>query len=127
MIADEYGGIEGVVTYRDILEDIAGSYPAMSPSLDPLIIPRSDGSQLIDGLLPIEELKQLFSLRDLPGEKQGRYQTVGGFVMSMFGSIPQAGQSFAWRHLCFEVVDMDGHRVDKVLITPFDADPECRD
>jgi len=127
LVADEYGGIEGVVTHRDILEDIAGAFPTSGQALDPLIVPRSDGSKLIDGLLPIDELKELYKLKDLPGEEHGRYQTLGGFIMSMFGSIPQAGQSFAWEYLCFEVVDMDGHRVDKVLITPFGSDPKCEE
>ncbi len=127
LIADEYGGIEGVVTHRDILEDIAGWFPTSRQPLDSLIVPRSDGSQLVDGLLPIDEFKELFDLKDLPGEEFGRYQTVGGFVMTMIGNIPQAGQSFAWEHLCLEVMDMDGHRVDKILVTPLDEGARCAD
>jgi putative hemolysin len=127
LIADEYGGIEGIVTHRDILEDIAGSFPRPRQFIEPAIVERSDGSQLVDGLLPIEEFKELLGLPRLPEEAFGRYQTVGGFVMAIIGNIPKTGEAFAWENYCIEVVDMDGHRVDKVLLTPMDSNPPCAD
>jgi putative hemolysin len=125
LIADEYGGIEGVVTHGDILEDIAGSFPRPRQIIEPAVVERSDGSQLVDGLLPIDEFKELLGLPHLPGEELGHYQTAGGFVMSIIGNIPRTGESFAWKDFCIEVVDMDGHRVDKVLLTPLASNPPC--
>jgi putative hemolysin len=127
LIADEYGGIEGIVTHRDILEDIAGSFPSPRQFIEPAIVNRSDGSQLVDGLLPIDEFKELLGLPDTAGEEFGHYQTVGGFVMAVIGNIPKTGESFTLEDFCIEVVDMDGHRVDKILLTPLASEPPCAD
>ena len=81
-----------------------------------MIILRDDGTYLLDGLLPIDEFKDLFELDHLPEEEKVGYQTVGGFVMNQLGSIPVAGQSFICGDLNIEVLDMDGNRVDKVLV-----------
>ncbi len=118
LITDEYGGIQGKVTHIDILEEIAGNIPSAGEPDEPQATRREDGSWLLDGLLHIDELKELFDLDKLPGEGHGHYQTVGGFVMTRLGSIPTVGQYFEWGKLRFEVVDMDGRRVDKVLVTP---------
>jgi putative hemolysin len=115
-VTDEYGGVQGLVTHNDILETIAGAVPS-SEGDEPQAVRREDGSWLLDGLLDIERFKEVFDLDALPDEVHGGYQTVGGFVMSQVDSIPAVGQRFEWGGLRFEVVDMDGRRVDKVLVT----------
>jgi putative hemolysin len=85
---------------------------------DPTAVRRPDGSWLVDGKLSIEDFKQLFDISVLPDEAKNLYQTVGGFVMSYLGRVPQAGDSFEWQNMKIEVVDMDWRRVDKVLVTP---------
>lgn len=116
LITDEYGGIQGMVTHNDILEDIAGDIPAAGQPLEPQATQRADGSWLVDGLLHLDDFKEILDIERLPDEESGRYHTVGGFVMTQLQSIPTVGQRFEWGELCFEVVDMDGHRVDKVLV-----------
>lgn len=116
LIADEYGGIHGMITHNDILEDITGYVPIGGPT-EPQAVQRDDGSWLFDGLLSIDDLKDIFDLDKLPNEDHGHYQTVGGLVMAQIRSIPTAGQWFEWGDLRFEVMDMDGRRVDKVLVT----------
>jgi putative hemolysin len=116
LVTDEYGGVQGLVTHNDILETIAGAVPS-SEGDEPQAVRREDGSWLLDGLLDIERFKEVFDLDALPDEAHGGYQTVGGFVMSQVDSIPAVGQRFEWGGLRFEVVDMDGRRVDKVLVT----------
>jgi putative hemolysin len=115
MVLDEYGGVQGMITHNDILEDIAG-YASTPGAPEPQAVRREDGSWLVDGLLHIDRLKEIFDLDELPREELSLYQTVGGFVVDRFGNIPSVGQSFAWEGLRFEVVDMDAHRVDKVLV-----------
>ena len=117
LVIDEYGGVLGFVTLFDVLESIIGELPSLGEVTEPEIVLREDGSYLLDGLLPIDEFKELFDLEHLPEESKVGFQTVGGFVMNQIGSIPTAGQSFTWEDLHFEVLDMDGHRVDKVLVS----------
>lgn len=117
-VMDEYGGIQGLVTITDILEAIAGDFPDAIDFTGPQITSRQDGSFLIDGLVAIDEFKQFFQLKQLPGEEQNQYHTVGGFVMTTLGRIPSVGDVFKWENLSFEVVDMDGLRVDKILVEP---------
>jgi putative hemolysin len=81
------------------------------------VVRREDGSYLLDGLLPIDELKDLFDLDELPEEEKIGYQTLGGFMMNQLGHIPSSGQKFQFQNFSFEVVDMDSRRVDKVLVT----------
>ena len=121
LVTDEYGGIQGMVTHNDILEAIVGYIPSAGEPAEPEAMRREDGSWLLDGLLPIDKLKEIFDLEKLPDEEHGNYQTVGGFVVTQVRSIPLVGQRFEWGKLCFEVVDMDGHRVDKVLVMPVQA------
>ncbi len=116
-VTDEHGGVEGLVTFIDLLEAIVGDVPELGDPQDPTAVIRADGSWLIDGKLPVEEFKQLFAIPDLPDEDEGYYQTVGGFVMHNLGRVPQAGDTFIWHDLTIEVVDMDWRRVDKVLVT----------
>ena len=117
IVIDEYGSAEGIVTHNDILETIVGRLPAGETSNEPETCQREDGSWLVDGMLSINMLKEILAVEELPGEKHARYQTVGGFVLAQLGSIPEAGSHFEWGSYRIEVLDMDGNRVDKVLLT----------
>lgn len=110
LVISEYGGVEGLITLNNLIEQIIGTIEA------PQAKQRDDGSWLMDGLLPVNELKDRFNLKDLPGETEGYYQTLGGFMMTQLGRIPSTADHFEWGGLRFEVVDMDGKRVDKVLV-----------
>ena len=130
LVVDEYGGIQGLVTPSDILEAIVGDIPSAEELREPQAVQREDGSWLLDGMLSVDEFKELFQLRALPGEEQGVYQTLAGFVIMHLGRIPSAADHFEWGGLRFEVVDMDGNRVDKVLVMPVaapdrDLEPEA--
>jgi putative hemolysin len=114
LVTDEYGVIQGMVTHNDILEAIIGDIPSES---EPQAIQREDGSWLFDGLVSIDKLKELLDIKKLPDEEYSGYHTVGGFVMNQLHSIPTEGQHFHWNCFRFEVVDMDGRRVDKVLVS----------
>lgn len=120
IVQDEYGGVAGFITLHDLLEEIVGDMPLYHEREEPLIIQREDGSWLLDGMLPIDEFKELFNLTHLPHEDEVVYYTLGGFVTSYLGSIPQASQSFQWNGLKFEIVDTDRARVDKVLVQQID-------
>ncbi len=117
LVIDEYGGLEGLVTLNDLMEAIVGDLPSLEEDSEPLIIQREDGSWLVDGSLDIHELKTLVRHKTLPGEAGGYFHTLGGFVVHFLNHIPQSGEHFEWGNLRFEVVDMDGPRVDKVLVT----------
>ena len=117
LIIDEYGGLAGLVTLDDVLEAIVGDIPAADEVLEPDVIQREDGSWLVEGMFQIDEFQALFEIKEWPQTVEGHYQTVGGFVMTMLGRIPAPGDHFEWQGYRIEVVDMDGHRVDKVLVT----------
>ena len=118
LVIDEYGGLQGMVTLFDVLEAIVGVIPEQGHPLELLAIQREDGSWLLDGTLNIEEFKDLLDIDNLPGESRSAFQTVAGFVLAQLGEIPQAGQRFTWENWTFEVLDMDGLRIDKVLASP---------
>jgi len=120
MVVDEYGGIIGMVTDYDILEAIVGEIPEDSADQDYLMFQREDGSWLFDGLIVIDELKEILNISEMPGEDRSAYQTLSGFVMSQLGRIPKTGAKFVCENYSFEVVDMDGRRVDRVLVSPID-------
>lgn len=121
MIIDEYGGVTGMVTLNDVLEAVVGDIPTLDDQdQEPDIIRREDGSYLIDGLLSTEELKDLLHLDKLPAEADSAYETLGGMLMVQIGSIPTSGDNIFWGGWRFEVVDMDGFRVDKILVSPAD-------
>ena len=117
LITDEYGGIEGLVTLNDLMEAIVGNLPNDDEIEEPQIIRRADGSYLLDGLLSIDEFKELFDIEILSNEEEGNYHTIGGFVIESLGKIPQSGESFISDGLQVEVVDMDSIRIDKVLVS----------
>jgi putative hemolysin len=118
LAVDEYGVIQGIVTLNDILEAIIGDLPSVGQSEEVSAVQREDGSWLLDGMLSIEKFKDLFAIARLPGEEMGNYQTLGGFVITHLGRIPAAAEHFEWGGFRFEVMDMDGNRVDKMLVMP---------
>jgi putative hemolysin len=115
LLIDEYGGVEGLVTLFDILEAIVGDIPTADELQMPRVVQREDGSWLVDGLLSIHDFKQRFQLEALPNEET--YQTVGGLMVHGLGRLPQAGDLFVWEDFQYEIADMDGKRVDKVIVT----------
>jgi putative hemolysin len=116
MVTDEYGGVEGLVTLTDLLEAIVGDLPSNDRQGDPDSIQREDGSWLIDGMISSDRLKEILEVEELPSEKDHNYHTLGGLMMTYLRHIPMVGEHFTWERMRFEVVDMDGNRVDKVLV-----------
>ena len=117
VVIDEYGGVLGVVTMHDVLTDIIGEISDQGGPAEPEVLEREDGSWLLDGMLPVEELKELIAIKELPDEDRAGYQTAGGFVMSTLGGVPSSGEHFELLGYRFEVVDMDNRRVDKILVS----------
>ena len=123
LVADEYGGIEGLVTLNDLMTAIVGDFTSAEDQDEPMAIQREDGSWLLDGLLSIDELREIFSDDLLPDIQTYEYHTLGGFMMHSLMHIPRSSEYFEWGGLRFEVVDMDGIRVDKVLVTSLHPNP----
>jgi putative hemolysin len=117
LVVDEYGDVEGLVTINDFFEDLVGEVASADDPQERRAVQRADGSWLIDGKMLVHEFKELLNLGKLPGEERGSYLTVGGFVMTQIGRIPATGDAFDAVGLRFEVIDMDGKRIDKVLVT----------
>jgi putative hemolysin len=117
IVIGEYGGFQGLVTLRDLLEALVGDLPEAPDRRDPDIVRREDGTYLLDGLIPIEGFRELFNLQQLPGEDENNYRSLGGFVQYMLDHIPTEGESVSIAGCRLEVVDMDGKRVDKILVT----------
>lgn len=115
LVIDEFGGIQGLVTVNDLLEALVGEIPKEGDHVETNIVQREDGSWLIDGMVSIDEFKEKFGIQTIPDENMNLFHTVGGFVISFLEKIPIEGEQFNWEGFHFEVVDMDGHRVDKVL------------
>jgi putative hemolysin len=113
LVTDEYGEIEGITTPIDILKAIAGELPDLGSRERAEYVQREDGSWLVDGHMPIEELQQRLGRRDMGGRD---YHTVAGFVLARLGRIPKAGDTLTWRDLKIEIMDMDGVRIDKILL-----------
>ncbi|MCU0565389.1 MAG: hemolysin family protein [Oculatellaceae cyanobacterium Prado106] len=117
LVANEYGVTQGLVTLNDVVEVIIGDIPYAGDE-EPEAVQREDGSWLVDGMISIDEFKELLDIEGLPGEERGNYQTLGGFVITQLGHIPRTSDHFIWKQFRFEVVDMDGNRVDKILVAP---------
>ena len=113
-VVDEYGEVQGMITVRDVLEAITGEFTTPSNE-DSWGVQRTDGSWLFDGLIPVPELKDRLALKALPEEDRGRYNTLAGMVMLLLGRLPRTADAVEWDGWRFEVVDLDGKRVDKVL------------
>jgi putative hemolysin len=114
IVVDEHGTLEGLVTATDILKAIVGSLAEPGMDTEPEMMQRDDGSWLMDGDLPIEVVEDLLNLREIPEERD--FHTLAGFMLSQFERIPAAGDHFEWEGFRFEVADMDGQRIDKVLV-----------
>ena len=124
LVTDEFGGIEGLVTVTDLMEAIVGDLPSAEDEEDPSVVQREDGSWLVDGLLEFEFFKELVGRSSLAGEGSGDFHTLGGFAMHHLGHIPRSGEHFQIDGLRIEILDMDGNRVDKVLVSVLQADRE---
>lgn len=118
LIVDEYGSIEGLVTTNDILEAIVGDIAPANSQFETQATQREDGSWLFDGAVPIDEFKDTFRVRSLPGDAS--YQTLAGFILFYLGRLPRTADRFEWNGLRFEIMDMDGRRIDKVLVNQID-------
>ncbi|NDP61906.1 hemolysin family protein [Polaromonas sp.] len=116
LVVDEYGVVQGLMTPMDMLEAITGELQT-GTTQDAWATRREDGSWLIDGLMPVSELKARLDIRDLPEEDRGRYNTVAGLLQSVSGHLPSTGERIACAGWQFEIVDLDGKRIDKVLVT----------
>jgi putative hemolysin len=116
LVSDEFGSVQGIASLFDVLEAIVGDLPEPGQRRAPAARQREDGSWLVDASLSVDELKTLISVDELPHEDEVDFQTIGGFVMTQFGRIPVAGDTFDWEGWRFEVLDMDRHRIDKVLV-----------
>lgn len=114
LIIDEYGSVEGLITLYDILEAIVGDIPDID---EPEVVKRSGDGWLVDGAIPVDEFKEILGLEELPGEEADIYNTLGGFILHRLGRIPETGETFKCGELHLEIVDMDGHHIDKVLVT----------
>ena len=120
LVADEYGEIEGVVTLNDVLEAIVGEIPASDELEEAGAVLREDGSWFLDGYLPINQANEILRVQaeELFEDAPENYQTLAGFIMTRMGRLPEVADRFAWKGLSFEVADMDGYRIDKVIVTP---------
>jgi putative hemolysin len=118
LVLDEYGSVQGLITLADLLEALVGDIPHIDELKEPDTIRREDGSWLINGMLSIDDFKELFDIERLPKEEKGLYQTIGGFVMMHLERIPHTGDHFESNGLYFEVIDMDDNRVDKLIVVP---------
>jgi len=115
LVVDEYGDVEGLVTLYDILEAIVGDLPPEELE-ESKVFKRGDGSYLIDGSINIEEFKSIFKIKELPDEDTSNYQTLAGFIMTYLGEIPETAYKFRWNDLQFEIMDLDGFHIDKVMV-----------
>ena len=119
---DEFGAVEGLVSVGDLLEGLVGALPGDATEARGAFVPRGDGSWLVDGSAPMEEVSSKFDL-EVPDDETGAYHTMAGFVMARLGHIPRTADTFEWGGYRFEVVDMDGRRVDKVMVNKVAQEP----
>jgi magnesium and cobalt exporter, CNNM family len=116
IVMDEFGAVEGLVTVTDLLEGLVGALPADATEAGGPFVQRGDGSWLVEGYASMEEVAAKFDIQ-VPEEEAGAYHTLAGFVMARLGHVPRTADAFEWGGLRFEVVDMDGRRVDKVMVS----------
>ena len=122
-IVDEYGEMQGIVTLQDVMEAITGEFKTHRAE-DSWAVQREDGSWLLDGLIPIPELKDRLEIKAVPEEELGRYNTLSGMVTLLLGKLPQITDRCEWENWTFEIVDLDSMRIDKILAT---KKPEVED
>ena len=117
MVVDEYGDVTGMVTLNDLMGAVLGRVQSgETADAEALVVTRDDGSLLVDGSLPVDDLRELLGGGQLPGEDEHDYNTAAGMTIAHFGRIPHAGEHFDWRGWRVEVVDLDGPRIDKLLV-----------
>ena len=118
LVVDEFGSVEGLITLNDLLEGIVGDIPGIDEDDEPKATQRSDGNWLIDGRYSIDRFKELFELKEnLPDEEEDGYTTLAGFILSLSGTIPDEGDKYDCGRFIFEIIDLDGHQIDKILVT----------
>lgn len=129
LVVDEYGDIEGLVTLNDLLAAVVGASQLGHGGGEESapIVQRADGSWLVDGSLSTDDLRELLRVDRLPGEQEHDFHTAAGMVMTALGHIPQVGETYEWQGIRFEVMDLDGARIDKLLVTPAPAAAEAGD
>jgi putative hemolysin len=116
IVVDEHGSFEGIVTPTDILTAIAGDLPGSEEEAEPQAVQRDDGSWLLDGLMSVDDAERTLGIEGMGDD--GDYNTIAGFVLHRLGHLPEAGEHFDWRDFRFEVVDLDGRRIDKIMVSP---------
>ncbi len=123
LVTDEYGSIQGVISLHDILESIVGDVRTLGEPVDAPVVVREDGSWLINGDTPVEDIRKTLSVDAFPEEEQGQYRTLAGLILFVLQRIPKTGDHIEVGGLRYEVVDMDGNRIDKVLATRIPTEP----
>jgi putative hemolysin len=118
LVVDEFGELEGILTLHDIMTSLVGEIASPEEPGNPSVVKRDDGSWLVDGMTPTDAVKDTIGLARLPGEGEGDFHTLGGFMMSRVNRIPKVGDKITVAGFRFEVAVMDGRRVDRVLIVP---------
>ncbi len=128
LVVDEFGSVEGLITLNDLLEGIVGDIPGIDEEDEPQAIQRADGTWLIDGRYPINKFKELFEFKDpLPDEEEDNYTTLAGFILSISGTIPDEEDKYECDRFIFEIIDIDGHQIDKVLVTDLGPQDEIKE
>jgi putative hemolysin len=122
IVVDEHGQTSGLVSVNDVMTAIVGDLPAEDEEYEPDFIERDDGSWLVSGQVDIAAFKDRFRVKNLPEEEFGNYHTLGGLVLTLLGHVPKSAEILRFAHLQLEVMDMDGNRVDKVLVTRIEED-----
>lgn len=127
LVVDEYGDIAGIVTVNDVMEAVIGRTQSGGADASPLVVARDDGSLLVDGSLGSEPLREVMGVNVLPGEDEHIFHTAAGMTIAQFGRIPNVGEWFDWHGWRIEIVDLDGPRVDKLLLQRLPGDETIDD
>ena len=123
LVVDEFGSVEGLITLNDLLKGIVGDIPGIDEDDEPKATVRDDGTWLIDGRFGIENIKELFDIDEsFPDEEEDGFTTIAGFILSISGTLPAINDKYQWKRFCFEIVDLDGHQIDKILVTDLGED-----
>jgi putative hemolysin len=118
LVADEFGSMVGLITLNDVMEAVVGEFPSQGERAKPAARKREDGSWLIDAMLDVAAVERALPGFKFGGDAYSEYQTLAGFVVKTLGHVPKEGETFEAQGYLFEVLDMDRHRVDKVLVIP---------
>jgi putative hemolysin len=118
LVTDEFGAVGGLVTLIDVLESIVGEIPSKDQPRRQEARRRADGTWIFEALISIDDFKEKLGIFELPQEENEEYSTLSGFILSYLGHIPRDGEKFKWGKYQFEIMDMDHHKIDKVLVVP---------